>query len=262
MSLDSAALNELWRIFDASNGDLRPEYLIPLMFSESHLNPAADNGVGFYGINQLSAASLPSGVTPDVYKTWSAAQQLRRAAGPFFLSLNRAFGPARSGTRAYQMNFVPKSMELAFNFEDVIVAKGGTRYGGAEDSFYKSNAANLDFGNKGKITVGDMAHATALALAHPTVDIAITRAYALRGEPRPGVSGPSVGLPMNPVYGTDFDSHGNYIPGGRHVPTPPTSIATRTAAWGPYLLAVSMVAATGAALWYVEKTPSRKRRRR
>jgi hypothetical protein len=275
VSLDPASYPELWRIFDNSNGDLRPEYLLPLMYSESTFDPKADNGVGFYGINQASQDKLPPGVTPAQYKTWPASRQLRQVAGPFFLQMDRAYGPIRSGTRMYQANFVPESTKLAFDFGDTIVARGGKRYKGQEDAFYRQNAASLDFGNKGKITVGDMATAIARSLTHPTVDAAITQAYVVRGEPRPGVGEfiggcfgpgsettgiwvPGVGapaLPHNPVYGDDFDARGNYVKGG--LPQAPDGASPRPIQWGPIALAAAFVGLTGAALWYIERSPRR-----
>ena len=283
MSLDvPQSFAELWKITDQTNGDLRPEYLLPLLYMESTLSPSADNGQGFYGINQIDGATLKAkGIDPVVYKTWSASRQLRQVAGPYFVAQDQQYGPIRSGTRAYQCNFVPASLPLAHDFSDVICARGGKRYHGQEDAFYKANSANLDLNHKGAITVGDMAAAISRALAHPTVDAYIAAAYVFRGEPRPGVGkfiggcfGPGsettgvfvpdgVGAlppgltPQNPVYGTDFDAQGRYVGGGKKSP-PSTAVHQAPFPWAPVGAALGLMGAAWVAFWYMEAGGARK----
>lgn len=266
MSLDvPVSFAELWKITDATGGSLRPEYLLPLMFNESSLNPGADNGQGFYGINQIAAdpktGKINGTIDPGDYKTWPASKQLRVVAGPFFEAQNSQYGPIRSGTRLYQANFVPASLPLAHDFPDVICAKGGKRYRGQEDAFYRANAANLDVGKKGAITVGDMAAAIGRALSHPTVDAYIAGAYVFRGEPRPGVVMGTPGLtPKNPIYGSDFTPQGQYIGGGGIVP-PPKPLGPSSPApfpWAPVALGLGLMGVAWAAFWYTEAGGARK----
>ena len=60
MAVDMPAFGQaLWSGFVA--GKLpRPEYLIPVLYSESGLNPAITNSIGCVGIDQLAHSRGPS----------------------------------------------------------------------------------------------------------------------------------------------------------------------------------------------------------
>ena len=107
-AVDSAFSNALWNMY-AKTG-IRPEFLIPVLFSESGLNPAIQNfqGYPYYGINQINGTYLQRlGIDPSTYLTWSASQQLASVVTPYMQAQIAAFGPLRSGTRVYQANFLP-----------------------------------------------------------------------------------------------------------------------------------------------------------
>jgi hypothetical protein len=256
VSLDQAAFPALWKITDATNGDLRPEYLIPVMFSESGLNPALQNfgGADFWGINQINGKTLRDAhVDPHDYLTWPASRQLNRFAGPYFIAQDKQYGPIRSATRLYQANMCPATLPDAHSFEDVIARKGGTKYRGEEAACYAGNAGLFDTQHKGYITVGDLANAIENTLKHASVDAAIAAAYVFRGEPRPGVG---QGLtPKNPVFGSDFDAHGNYIGGGAGGGggTMTTASTSSGFPWLPFLAGVGIIGAAGAAWWYLDQ---------
>ena len=258
MALDQPSYKSLWAITDATHGDLRPEYLIPVMFSESGLNPSLQNhaGADYWGINQISGKTLrDAGVDPHDYLTWPASKQLNRFAGPYFIGQNRQYGPIRSATRLYQANMCPATLPDAHSFDDVIARKNGTKYRGEEASCYAGNAGLFDRQHKGYITVGDLATAIENTLKDVRVDAAIAAAYVFRGEPRPGVGAGLTDGPRNPALGTDFDAHGNYIGGGGVGPIVKPSGVSSSAGfpWFPVLLGVGMVGAAGAAFWYLDK---------
>ncbi len=282
MALDSASFPELWTIFQKT-GDIRPEYLLPVLWGESSFSPSAENA-DHYGLNQADGGvpqgqpGGPSGlrgrgIDPTDYKTWPASRQLHTVVSPFLLGLIHSFGPIRSGTRLYQANFVPASLPIATSFEDVVVGKGGRRYGGQEGSFYDSNLI-LDIGtssdpvgrdglhHKGSITVGDLAARVAAMAAVPQVAHAIDLAYKMKP---PGVTAPvvihdpgatvvvqvPVDRPHNPVDGEDYTAQGQYVGGGSIVPSPKSPPAT-SSVW-PLVLAGGAIAAAGiGAWWYLE----------
>lgn len=256
MSLDPAAYPELWKIFAKTGGDLRPEYLLPVMYGESSLSPNAENA-DHYGLNQIDGDSLRSrGIDPADYKTWPASRQLRQVVGPFFENQVQSNGPIRSGTRLYQANFLPATLALATDFQDTVVAKGGKRFGGAEASFYDSNIV-LDIGtssdpigrdglhHKGRITVGDLAARVAAMSQVPAVEKAIALAY--QAKP-PGVTAQVLDLPHNPVDGEDYTAQGQYVGGGKLAPV---SVASSASSWPLWLGGGVVVAAGVAAWWYL-----------
>lgn len=259
MALDAASFPILWDLYDKT-GDLRPEYVLPVLYGESGFNPGAVNA-GHYGLNQIDGASLTAmGIDPASYVNWAPSQQLNRVVEPSLVSLVENHGPIRSGTRLYQANFLPGSLGLAHDFGDVIVAKGGTRYGGQEDAFYRGNQV-LDTAHKGFITVGDLAARVKAMSSSPTVAAAIAKAYLVKPPNimlRRFALAPD--LPHNPVDGEDYSSSGTYLPpssssgGGGGTPATSTSWLAAMATLG----ALGVAAAGGA--WYLSKRGRRRRR--
>ena len=186
MAVDMPAFGQaLWSGFVA--GKLpRPEYLIPVLYSESGLNPAITNSIGCVGINQLCPFAWP---IPAGYASWSASQQLAGPVTSMFAQLIARYGPLNSGTRVYIANFLPADLPRATSLDFVLASRGGAVY---------SANAGLDYTNKGNIDVADMAHFVGRAAANSYVKSLIVQTYALA----PGGVGPQ----QDPVYGTDFGS--------------------------------------------------------
>jgi hypothetical protein len=260
MSLDVGSFAELWKLYDQTSGHLRPEFVLPVLFSESGFSTAAENA-GHYGINQISGDQLTAmGINPQDYKTWPASRQLQRVAGPFFANQDRSAGPIRSATRLYQANFLPGSLNLAKSFQDVIAASGGTRYGGQEDSFYRGNAGVLDPTGSGRITVGSLAARLIAQLRIQVVNDAINQAYALRpSEPPPAIAAPwglgqtavDASPPEDPIFGNDYQSNGTYCGSGGCglVTTGPISLVNKTPAWVFWAFGLSAAVIVGAAAY-------------
>ena len=83
--VDAAFAAALWNPFYAKTG-IRPEWIVPVLASESGLNPAVQNlqGYPYYGINQISATYLQArGIDPQSYLGWSASQQLVQVVTPY-----------------------------------------------------------------------------------------------------------------------------------------------------------------------------------
>jgi hypothetical protein len=185
--LDPGAYTALWELSDAIG--LRPEYLLPVLAYESSFDPSADNGAGYYGINQESGDQLQAmGINPQDYKTWSAGQQIRTVVAPRYKDLVRRFGPIESGAKAYQGNFLPETLATAKSLSSVLASRDNDPY-----HWYRDNPT-LDVNKDGFITVGDLADLVTREAGDPFVKDAIARAYALR----PSES------PRNPALGTDF----------------------------------------------------------
>jgi hypothetical protein len=225
MGLDAASLGELWRIYEETG--VLPEYLLPVLYFESGFDPSIPNRAGepFYGLNQASAdlISAYAGTDPQTYLTWPASAQLRTVVRGYIKSLVSHYGRIRSGTRLYQANFYPASLESARALDDVIVS--------APSRAYDANAL-LDKDKKGTITVADLARVMTTAASSHAVQSAISATYAAKGRYAPldiGVSGappieppmmeevelvtqqlPPIGLGASPedvnhiVYGDDF----------------------------------------------------------
>ena len=181
MSLDFPATGSaLWAFYDA--GGPRPEYLLPVFYSESGFLPSAVNSIGCTGLNQLCPFAQN---IPDGYASWLASQQIAGPIAGMFKAIVAKYGPIGSGTRAYQANFLPGTLATARNLSSVLATRGS--------SVYSANAG-LDYQQTGAIRVSDLAHSIAKAAASSAVKSAIAQTYALR----PGES------PQDPVYGTDF----------------------------------------------------------
>ena len=189
MSLDAGAYAALGRLYDASK--VRPEFVIPVLASESGLDPSRANAGGYpyYGINQASGTYLEArGIDPQDYLSWPASQQIDQVVTPMMRANVGYLGRApRSATLTYQLNFLPGSVKTAKALCSVIAWRG--------TAVYNANPG-LDWLRLGAIRVDDLAHFMARALAGAGVKAAIKATYAAR---------PDLGRPsLSPVYGTDF----------------------------------------------------------
>ena len=190
MSLDFPASGvALWSIFDA--GGPRPEFVLPVLWSESGFNPSITNSIGCQGVNQNCSP-------PPGYNTWSASQQIAGSVKPYMLSYVQKYGPLRSGTRVYVANFLPCTLPKATDLSYVLAVRGSSApvcpgFQLSQAAVYNANPG-LDYQKTGAIRVSDMAHFIAKAAGSSAVKNAIAQTYALR---------PSE-TPQDPVYGTDF----------------------------------------------------------
>ena len=190
MALDAAAPAVAWDLYDMTGGDVRPEYLWPVLWAESNLDPTLPNQAGapYYGINQIAGSYLDAlGIDRADYLTWAASAQLSRVVVPFLAGVVHDVGGVGSGTRLYQANFYPKSVKTARTLGSVIVWRGSAAY--------RDNAGLDRPPAKGAIVVGDLARSIARGARAPSVQAAIAASYAAR---------PSEAPPEDPVYGTDF----------------------------------------------------------
>jgi len=194
-SLDFPAFGlGLWSLSDATG--LRPEYVLPVLYSESGFSTSITNSIGCIGLNQVCPFAW---TVPADYASYSASQQLSTVIAPMYKSNIAKSGPILSGTRAYQSNFLPATIDgtggwtAAHALGDIVVSKNGPTNKNAAD--YDSNVG-LDSARKGYITVADLAHFISKAASSAAVKSAIAQTYALR----PGET------PQDPVYGTDFPS--------------------------------------------------------
>lgn len=186
-----ATAEALWALFDA--GGPRPEYILPVLWSESGFDPSRpnDQGYPYYGVGQTSGTRLAdAGVDPQDFLTWPASQQIARFVAPMFRDIARQYGRIASGARAYQANFLPKTLATSHGLDSVI-----SRFG---DHYYGPNHG-LDWQNKGTITVRDLAHFIEKAARDPHVQSAIANTYDVRPGERP---------PHEPVLGEDFGGGG------------------------------------------------------
>lgn len=204
MSLDFPASGDaLWAVYDKTG--IRPEYLLPVLFTESGFNPAVPNQAGapFYGINQISGAFLQArGIDPGDYLTWPASRQLREVVLPYMQGeVESSHVIPASGTRTYQMNFLPGTLGLVKKLAGILAVKGNSSPvpggGVSQAAVYDANAG-LDFNKSGAITLGSLAHFIGKAASNGAVQNAIASTYA----ERPGEA------PRDPVLGTDFQLSG------------------------------------------------------
>lgn len=191
MGLDfPATARALWALFD--KGGPRPEYLLPVLYSESGFDPSRPNQAGspHYGLGQTSGDAIAgAGMSVADFLALSASQQISQFVGPFMLALVKQYGPLRSATRVYQGNYVPSSLAFAHGLDSVISSFG--------QPFYTANQI-LDWQHKGAITVRDMAHSVEISARTGAVQSAIANTYT----ERPGEH------PHEPVLGEDFSSGG------------------------------------------------------
>ena len=195
MPLDFPATGQaLWTLFD--KGGPRPEYVLPVLYSESGFSTSVTNSIGCIGLNQLCPFAWP---IPAGYASWSASQQIAGPITSMFLANNAKFGALNSGTRCYQSNFLPATLPCK-SLDAVLATQAGggecwTVSAGTSRSIYAANPG-LDYQKTGAIRVSDLAHFIAKAAAAPLVQQAIAQTYAVRPNEKP----------LDPVYGTDFNT--------------------------------------------------------
>jgi hypothetical protein len=188
VSLDDASYPALWSLY--AQGGPRPEYVLPVLWSESGFNPAVINSIGCAGVNQACGGLLGRiGMTAEEYASLPASEQIKRGVTPYMLDLVHSYGPLRSGTRVYQGNYLPGTLNSARHLTDVIAS--------SPSPYYTANTG-FDTAKKGYITVQDLANAIKRAVAQPAVQEAINNAYRIDAGLSPH------GSPEEPVYGTDF----------------------------------------------------------
>ncbi len=190
-----AAAVALWAITAATG--VKPEHLLPPLFLESGFDPSIPNQAGqpFYGINQASTQliSTYAGVTPDIYLTWPASQQLSTVVKGMIADIVHRYGPIRSATRMYQANFLPATLPTAKQLSDVLTSP--------PSPFYNANSG-LDANHDGAITLGDLAVKMTTMAHRPQVQQAIRDTYAARDGATAASTSPT---DINEiVYGDDF----------------------------------------------------------
>jgi hypothetical protein len=192
VSLDFPAFGTaLWSLSDETG--IRPEYALPIFYSESGFNPAATNSINCQGISQICsyAHTLPAG-----YTSWTASQQMTIIA-PMFAAIVAKYGSIRSGTRLYLANFLPAALPTCFALSSVLASKTGSPTCWSVSAAYSEaiyNANSFDYQKTGVIRVSDLAHFVAKAASNAAVKSAIAKTYALR----PGE------VMRDPVYGDDY----------------------------------------------------------
>jgi hypothetical protein len=184
MSVDAGFPAALWAMYAATG--IRPEWIVPVLYSESGLNPASQNSIGCVGINQACPFAVP---TPPDYTTWTASQQMVGVVTPMYRAIVSKFGPLRSGTRVYQGNFLPATLATAPDWSSVIATQGG--------AVYAANSG-LDWQRTGVIRVSDLGHFVGKAAGNSYVQSVIASAYA--------VAPTGVGPESDPVAGFDYGS--------------------------------------------------------
>lgn len=174
----------LWLVSDQLG--IRPEWQLPVLHLESGFDPAAINGGGCVGLNQLCPGTYENYVRVPVsqYRTWSASQQL---AGPVMQYWRAALsqGQIRSATRLMLAQLGTALLNTAPSLSSSVYA--------APSLAYYDNAS-FDSARKGYFSVQDLANAMARQVANLAVTQAIAKAYAMRPGERM----------RDPVYGDDF----------------------------------------------------------
>jgi hypothetical protein len=191
-----AVASALWALYD--KGGPRPEYVLPVLYSESGFSTSITNSINCVGINQLCPPNVPDG-----YASWSASQQIAGVVTPYMLAYVHQFGPLNSGTRVYQANFLPGTLPYAKSLSSTLATQGSSAdvcpgCHLSQAAVYHDNPG-LDWQHKGSIVLGDLSHFIAKAASAAAVQSAISQTYALRPSESPN----------DPVYGTDFGSAAN-----------------------------------------------------
>jgi hypothetical protein len=194
-----ASAQALWAISDATG--IRPEYLLPVLSSESGLRPDIPNqaGADYYGINQVSGDYLRKrGIDPKDYLTWPASRQLHEVVSAFaksWVNYAKQFGVTiKSGTRVYQSNFWIESFKYGRTRLDDSLGVPANVYAAnacLDKSAHFDKAQNTCVGGKGYITPRDLSKAVAGQVNAVAKELAST--YALRPDEKP----------REPVFGED-----------------------------------------------------------
>ena len=199
MALDAASFAALWKLYDATG--VRPEWLLPVLWTESGFNPAIPNaqGYAYYGLNQISGTWLAQhGIAVNDYLTWPASQQIAQVVTPYVAQQVGSFGALQSGARVYLANFYPAALATAKTLDAQIVCKpaGGCPPAGTHSSSAYCANAGLDADHSGCITLGDLAAFVGRAASGSSVKSAIASCYALR--PWETESDPALGYDFGP----------------------------------------------------------------
>jgi len=130
--------------------------LLFVMNHESSLNPAAHNPAGANGLIQIMDFNLPKvgwNASPEEFRSLSAEDQL-----PYVERYLSWFKDKDLDTmgRIHQALFLPATLDDGSAPGLVLAAKDGTRWNGAEHSFYEGNKTAFDPQGKGYITVRDL----------------------------------------------------------------------------------------------------------
>ena len=152
--VDAAFPATLWNPFYAKTG-IRPEWIVPVLASESGLNPSIVNSIGCIGINQACPWAVP---TPPGYGSYTASQQLAGVVLGMYEAIIAKYGPLRSGVRVYQANFLPASLSKATALDSVLARRpsGGCPGGAANSQYVYCANSGFDTDHTGVITVGDL----------------------------------------------------------------------------------------------------------
>jgi hypothetical protein len=196
-TVDAGFPAALWQFFKSTG--IRPEWIVPVLFSESGLRPSIQNlqGYPYYGINQISGAYLAAhGIDPKTYLTWTASDQLTKIVTPYMQAQQGTFGPLLSGTRVYQANFLPATLATATTLAAVLASKPAAGCPSGTSSDYYCANQGLDRDKSGAINVSDLASFVAQEAALAAVQKVIADAYA--------VVPAGVGAETDPVYGNDW----------------------------------------------------------
>lgn len=194
--LDAASYPVLWQISDATG--VRPEWLLPVLYNESGLDPSVANGQGYpyYGLNQISGGWLSQhSITPSDYLTWPASEQLQTVVKAYMAQQIANYGPLRSGTKVALANFYPAALKGASSLTANVLCRPARACTTPDSDAYCANQG-LDADHSGCITVGDLATWVRRAAMTPAVRSAIAAAYALR--PSEVQSDPTLGYDFRP----------------------------------------------------------------
>jgi hypothetical protein len=188
-----ASAEAFWSIYDA--GGPRPEYLIPILARESGLWSWETNGYA-HGINQVSTEWLTTRhIAVEDYLKWPASQQLSRIVKGYMMLHVAQFGAIGSGIKCYLMNFLPAFVrDGKTELSQVLVRRGAP---GESGKYYAGNPG-LDVGNKGYITVGDLAFVLYKMLRGAEYGAIVQDAIARTYEARPTEQ------LHDPIYGEDY----------------------------------------------------------
>lgn len=146
MALDAAFFPAL-----AAYSDAPPSWVLLVLDSESGLNPAALNSLGYAGLNQISSTFLRSkGIDPNDYVTWPASRQLTQVVLPFISAQVAFLKPQTVSTPGvlYGLNFLPGRVKSNGTSENSVLTQ-------SPEAYYTANKG-LDFNKDGSITIGDL----------------------------------------------------------------------------------------------------------
>jgi hypothetical protein len=176
---------QLRQVADAIGAE--PADLLAVLYSESRLDPRADNGVA-KGLNQITWAGASGWMTEAQWRslpTLSVSKQLPYVQRSFLGS--KAVGGMglsvfANATQLYQANFAPATLSKG-SADDTVLYRSAARGGGPqEDAGYRANKG-LDQRGTGQIELGDLRR----YLIRATDSHDFRRALAASGFGRPNL---------------------------------------------------------------------------